>query len=174
MRAACCELLDELAEEGDGSSLRDFGHELLPRLVAEGEARAFDSTDTGAMSGQSTATRGGAHGAARRRTAADALYDPAGATLTMGLRRPPAGDLEMMSATIDDGLVARGCTSAEPWRVFGNRPRNVVEKGPRFETPSSSMTACRALARVWDTRSWTRRPTSARTWSLAAYHETQW
>ena len=48
--------LDELAEEGDGSSIRDFGHELLPRLVAEGAARAFDSTDTGATSGQSTAT----------------------------------------------------------------------------------------------------------------------
>jgi NDP-sugar pyrophosphorylase family protein len=33
--------LDELAEEGESSGLRDFGHELLPQLVTEGAARAF-------------------------------------------------------------------------------------------------------------------------------------
>ena len=33
--------LDELADQGEASGLEDFGHQLLPRLVDEGKARAF-------------------------------------------------------------------------------------------------------------------------------------
>ena len=106
--------LDELAEEGDGSSLRDFGHELLPRLVAEGEARAFELDgywrDVGTVD---------SYWEAHMELLADepplTLDDPAWPILTMGLQRPPAR-IEG-SATIDGCLVAGGRTSAEPSRV---------------------------------------------------------
>ena len=106
--------LDELAEEGDGSSIRDFGHELLPRLVAEGAARAFELDgywrDVGTVD---------SYWEAHMELLADepplTLDDPAWPILTMGLQRRLAR-IEG-SATIDSCLVAGGRTSAEPLRV---------------------------------------------------------
>ena len=74
------------------------------------------------------------------------LDDPAWPILTMGLQRPPAR-IEG-SATIDGCLVAGGShiRGTVARSVIG--PGVVVEEGPRFETPSSSMTAMSALARV--------------------------
>lgn len=112
--------LDELAEEGDGSSIRDFGHELLPRLVAEGAARAFELDgywrDVGTVD---------SYWEAHMELLADepplTLDDPAWPILTMGLQRPPAR-IEG-SATIDGCLVAGGS------HVRGTVARSVIGPG---------------------------------------------
>ena len=137
--------LDELAEEGDDSSIRDFGHELLPRLVDEGTARAFELDgywrDVGTVD---------SYWEAHMELLADepplTLDDPAWPILTTGLQRPPARIEE--SATVDGCLVAGGRTSAEPSRGRSSAPASSSRRGPRFGTPSSSMTAMSALARA--------------------------
>jgi glucose-1-phosphate adenylyltransferase len=112
--------LDELAEEGDGSSIRDFGHELLPRLVDEGAARAFELDgywrDVGTID---------SYWEAHMELLADepplTLDDPAWPILTTGLQRPPARIEE--SATIDGCLVAGGA------HVRGTVARSVIGPG---------------------------------------------
>ena len=112
--------LDELAEEGDGSSIRDFGHELLPRLVAEGAARAFELDgywrDVGTIE---------SYWEAHMELLADepplTLDDPAWPILTMGLQRQPAR-IEA-SATIDGCLVAGGS------HIRGTVARSIIGPG---------------------------------------------
>jgi glucose-1-phosphate adenylyltransferase len=116
--------LDELAEEGDGSSIRDFGHELLPRLVDEGAARAFELDgywrDVGTID---------SYWEAHMELLADepplTLDDPAWPILTTGLQRPPAR-IEG-SATIDGCLVAGGAY------VRGTVARSVIGPGAVVE-----------------------------------------
>jgi glucose-1-phosphate adenylyltransferase len=111
--------LDELAEE-DGSSIRDFGHELLPRLVDEGAARAFELDgywrDVGTID---------SYWEAHMELLADepplTLDDPAWPILTTGLQRPPARIEE--SATTDGCLVAGGA------QVRGTVARSVIGPG---------------------------------------------
>jgi glucose-1-phosphate adenylyltransferase len=112
--------LDELAEEGDGSSIRDFGHELLPRLVDEGAARAFELDgywrDVGTVD---------SYWEGHMELLADepplTLDDPAWPILTTGLQRPPARIEE--SATVDGCLVAGGA------HVRGTVARSVIGPG---------------------------------------------
>src|SRR5918994_507702 len=112
--------LDELAEEGESSGLRDFGHELLPRLVDEGAARAFrlDSywRDVGTIDGYWEAHMELLEAEPRFR-----LDDPEWPILTAGPQRPPAR-IEA-SATIEGSLVAAGA------RVRGTVLRSVVGPG---------------------------------------------
>jgi glucose-1-phosphate adenylyltransferase len=118
--------LDELAEEGESSGLRDFGHELLPRLVDEGAARAFQLDgywrDVGTIDGYWQA-----HMELLEAEPRLTLDDPAWPILTAGLQRPPAR-IEV-SATIDGSLVAAGaCVRGTVVRsVIG--PGVVVEEG---------------------------------------------
>ena len=110
--------LDELAEEGDDSSIRDFGHELLPRLVDEGTARAFELDgywrDVGTVD---------SYWEAHMELLADepplTLDDPAWPILTTGLQRPPA--------RIEESATCRRL----PRRWGGARPRNRRAVGHR-------------------------------------------
>ena len=112
--------LDELAEEGDSSGLRDFGHELLPRLVDEGTAHAFQLDgywrDVGTIDGYWEA-----HMELLAAEPRLTLDDPAWPILTTGLQRPPAR-IEA-TATIDGSLVAAGA------RVHGTVVRSVIGPG---------------------------------------------
>jgi glucose-1-phosphate adenylyltransferase len=112
--------LDELAEEGESSGLRDFGHKLIPRLVDEGAARAFRLDgywrDVGTIDGYWQAHMELLEPEPRFR-----LDDPAWPILTAGPQRPPAR-IEA-SATIDGSLVAAGA------RVRGTVLRSVVGPG---------------------------------------------
>jgi glucose-1-phosphate adenylyltransferase len=112
--------LDELAEEGESSGLRDFGHKLIPRLVDEGAARAFRLDgywrDVGTIDGYWQAHMELLEPEPRFR-----LDDPAWPILTAGPQRPPAR-IEA-SATIDASLVAAGA------RVRGTVLRSVVGPG---------------------------------------------
>jgi len=112
--------LDELAEEGDSSGLRDFGHELLPRLVDEGAAHAFELDgywrDVGTIEGYWEA-----HMELLAPEPGLTLDDPAWPILTTGLQRPPAR-IEA-SATIDGSLVAAGA------HVRGTVVRSVIGPG---------------------------------------------
>ena len=118
--------LDELAEGENSSSLRDFGHELLPRLVDEGAARAFELDgywrDVGTIDGYWKAHMELLTGEPRLW-----LDDPAWPILTTGLQRPPARI--DASARIDGSLVAAGaCVRGKVVRsIIG--PGVVVEEG---------------------------------------------
>jgi glucose-1-phosphate adenylyltransferase len=118
--------LDELAEEGDSSGLRDFGHELLPKMVDEGAAHAFHLDgywrDVGTIDGYWKA-----HMDLLAAEPKLTLDDPEWPILTTGLQRPPAR-IEA-SATIDGSLVAAGaCVRGTVVRsVIG--PGVVVEEG---------------------------------------------
>ena len=112
--------LDELAEEGESSGLRDFGHKLIPRLVDEGAARAFQLDgywrDVGTIDGYWQAHMELLEPEPRFR-----LDDQAWPILTAGPQRPPAR-IEA-SAMIDGSLVAAGA------RVRGTVLRSVVGPG---------------------------------------------
>jgi glucose-1-phosphate adenylyltransferase len=112
--------LDELAEEGESSGLGDFGHKLIPRLVDEAAARAFQLDgywrDVGTIDGYWQAHMELLEPEPRLR-----LDDPAWPILTAGPQRPPAR-IEA-SATIDGSLVAAGA------RVRGTVVRSVVGPG---------------------------------------------
>jgi glucose-1-phosphate adenylyltransferase len=112
--------LDELAEPGDASGLEDFGHELLPRLVDEGAARAFQHDgywrDVGTIDAYWQT-----HMELLEVEPRLTLDDPAWPILTAGLQRPPAR-IEA-SATIDGSLVAAGA------HVRGTVVRSVLGPG---------------------------------------------
>ena len=112
--------LDELADEGESSGLQDFGHELIPRLVEEGSARAFPLDgywrDIGTIDAYWQA-----HMELLEPEPQFRLDDPAWPILTAGPQRPPAR-IEA-SATIDGGLVAAGA------RVRGTVVRSIVGPG---------------------------------------------
>jgi glucose-1-phosphate adenylyltransferase len=112
--------LDELADQGEASGLEDFGHELLPRLVDEGAARAFQHNgywrDVGTIDAYWQTHMELLEAEPRLR-----LDDPAWPILTAGLQRPPAR-IEA-SATIDGSLVAAGA------HVRGTVVRSVVGPG---------------------------------------------
>jgi glucose-1-phosphate adenylyltransferase len=116
--------LDELAEEGESSGLHDFGHEILPRLVNEGAARAFQLDgywrDVGTIEGYWQA-----HMELLETEPRLTLDDPAWPILTAGLQRPPAR-IEA-SATIDTSLVAAGA------HVRGTVVRSVIGPGVVIE-----------------------------------------
>jgi glucose-1-phosphate adenylyltransferase len=116
--------LDELAEEGESSGLHDFGHEILPRLVNEGAARAFQLDgywrDVGTIEGYWQA-----HMELLETEPRLTLDDPAWPILTAGLQRPPAR-IET-SATIDTSLVAPGA------HVRGTVVRSVIGPGVVIE-----------------------------------------
>ena len=116
--------LDELAEEGESSGLRDFGHEILPQLVNEGAARAFQLDgywrDVGTIEGYWQA-----HMELLEAEPRLTLDDPAWPILTAGLQRPPAR-IEA-SATIDASLVAAGA------HVRGTVVRSVIGPGVVIE-----------------------------------------
>jgi glucose-1-phosphate adenylyltransferase len=116
--------LDELAEEGESSGLHDFGHEILPRLVNEGAARAFQLDgywrDVGTIEGYWQA-----HMELLETEPRLTLDDPAWPILTAGLQRPPAR-IEA-SATIDASLVAAGA------HVRGTVVRSVIGPGVVIE-----------------------------------------
>jgi glucose-1-phosphate adenylyltransferase len=112
--------LDEMAKPGDASGLEDFGHELIPRLVDDGAARAFRQDgywrDVGTVDAY-WQTHMDLLEAEPRLT----LDDPAWPILTAGLQRPPAR-IEA-SATIDGSLVAAGA------HIQGTVVRSVLGPG---------------------------------------------
>ena len=81
--------LDDLAGKGESSGLADFGHELLPRLVDEGAARAFQLDgywrDVGTIEAYWQT-----HMELLEAEPRLLLDDPAWPVLTAGLQRPPA------------------------------------------------------------------------------------
>jgi glucose-1-phosphate adenylyltransferase len=117
-------ILNELAEDGESSGLQDFGHELLPRLVDEGEARAFQLDgywrDVGTIEAYWQA-----HMELLDTEPRLTLDDPAWPILTAGLQRPPAR-IEA-SATIDGSLVAAGA------HIKGTAVRSVIGPGVVLE-----------------------------------------
>ena len=116
--------LDELADEGDESGLQDFGHELLPRLVEDGTARAFELEtywrDVGTIE---------SYWQAHMELVAEkpplVLDDPDWPIVTAGLQRPPAR-IEK-SARIEASLVAPGAV------VSGKVERSVIGPGVVIE-----------------------------------------
>ena len=112
--------LDELAEEGDGSSIRDFGHELLPRLVDEGAARAFQLDgywrDIGTIDAYWQA-----HMELLEPEPLFRLDEPEWPILTAGPQRPPAR--VEASATIEGSLIAAGAC------VRGTVVRSIIGPG---------------------------------------------
>jgi glucose-1-phosphate adenylyltransferase len=116
--------LDELAQEAESSGLRDFGHEILPQLVNEGAARAFQLDDywrdVGTIEGYWEA-----HMELLEAEPRLTLDDPAWPILTAGIQRPPAR-IEA-SATIDASLVAAGA------HVRGTAVRSVIGPGVTIE-----------------------------------------
>jgi glucose-1-phosphate adenylyltransferase len=116
--------LDDLADDGESSGLRDFGHEILPQLVNEGAARAYQLDgywrDVGTIEAYWRAHMELLETEPRLR-----LDDPAWPILTAGLQRPPAR-IEG-SATIDASLVAGGA------QVRGTVMRSVISPGVVIE-----------------------------------------
>ena len=105
--ATLLEALDEIAAAGDG--LKDYGHELLPRLVAAGQAWEFRL----ASNWRDVGTIGGywqAHMDLLDSKAELGLDDPAWPILTYGAQRLPAHVLE--GAQIANSLLSPGCTVA--------------------------------------------------------------
>jgi glucose-1-phosphate adenylyltransferase len=118
------ETLDRLAEEasgnGEGPVLRDFGHELIPSLVQEGQAREdrFEEywRDVGTVESYWQS-----HMDLLEPEPRLVLDDPDWPILTLGTQRlPPRID---GSARIDGGLIAPGC------RIAGRVERSVLAPG---------------------------------------------
>lgn len=116
--------LDELASSRGDSGLQDFGHELLPRLVEEGKASAWDLDgywrDVGTVDSYWLA-----HMELLDAEPSLRLDDPAWPILTTGLQRPPAR-IEA-SARIDASLIAAGAV------VRGTIERSVIGPGVIIE-----------------------------------------
>jgi glucose-1-phosphate adenylyltransferase len=112
--------LAELDEEGGEEGLQDFGDELIPRLVSEGRARAWDLDgywrDVGTPESYWQA-----HMDLLAAEPPIILDDPAWPILTAGLQRPPAR-IER-SARIDSSWVAPGAI------VGGHVERSVLGPG---------------------------------------------
>jgi glucose-1-phosphate adenylyltransferase len=118
------ETLEALAGEGDdreeGSPLKDFGHELIPRLVAEG--RAWEHRLEGYWKDVGTVeSYYQAHMDLLAPEPPLCLDDPAWPILTLGHQRLPARILE--SARIADSLVSPGA------QVGGRVVRSVLGPG---------------------------------------------
>jgi len=118
--------LDGLAGAGDESGLKDFGHELLPQLVGDGTARAFELKtywrDVGTIESYWQA-----HMELLAEEPPLALDDPAWPILTAGLQRPPArveGSARLNASLVAAGAVIRGNVERS---VIG--PGVVVEEG---------------------------------------------
>lgn len=118
--------LDELAAENqdDESPLRDFGHELLPRMVGEGRAYAYPLQgywrDVGTPDSYFAA-----HRDLIRDPEALRLDDPAWPIVSFGVQRSPArlrGE-----AAVRDSLLSPGC------EVAGEVVRSVLGPGVRVE-----------------------------------------
>lgn len=116
--------LDALAaakkKNGDDAPLQDFGHELLPHLVREGQARAFVHEgywrDVGTIPSYMAAHRD--------LLAAEppfVLDDPAWAIRTFSRPRSPARIAA--SARVEDSLISPGC------RIAGRVVRSVLSPG---------------------------------------------
>jgi glucose-1-phosphate adenylyltransferase len=116
--------LDELASSPGDSGLQDFGHELLPRLVEEGNAWAWNLDgywrDVGTIDSYWLA-----HMELLDAEPSLRLDDPAWPILTTGLQRPPAR-IEA-SARIDASLIAAGAI------VRGTVERSVIGPGVIIE-----------------------------------------
>jgi glucose-1-phosphate adenylyltransferase len=113
-------ILDELAEGDDDSGLEDFGHELLPRLVAAGRAREHRLDTYWRDVGEIDSYWEG-HMDLLAREPRLVLDDPAWPILTWSTQRPPAR-IEG-SARIEESLVSPGCT------VRGDVARSVLAPG---------------------------------------------
>jgi glucose-1-phosphate adenylyltransferase len=117
--------LDELAEDAGEEGLQDLGHELLPRLVDEGEVREhrFDGywRDVGTIP---------AYWSCHQELVQDEppidLDEPAWPILTHAQSNRASGRV-CSSATISSSLVAPGAT------VAGTVERSVVGRGARVE-----------------------------------------
>ena len=111
--------LDELAEEGDDSVIRDFGHEPPPRSSTRARRGRSSSTDTGRDVGTVDNTGRRAHGAARRRAAADARRSRAWPILTTACSGRPRGSKSRRPST------AAPVAGGRRWnrRAVGHRPR---------------------------------------------------
>jgi glucose-1-phosphate adenylyltransferase len=116
--------LDDFGEDGDGSGLKDFGHELLPRLVESGGARAFGLEgywrDVGTIESYWQA-----HMELLAGEPELVLDDPAWPILTAGLQRPPARFER--PARLEASLVAAGAV------VRGEVERSVIGPGVVIE-----------------------------------------
>jgi glucose-1-phosphate adenylyltransferase len=112
--------LDDLADEEESSGLQDFGHKLIPRLVDEGAARAFQLDgywrDIGTIDAYWQA-----HMELLEPEPLFRLDEPEWPILTAGPQRPPAR--VEASATIDGSLIASGAC------VRGTVVRSIVGPG---------------------------------------------
>ena len=113
----------------DGGKLKDYGDELLPRLVEAGRAWAFPLEsywrDVGTVDSYWQA-----HMDLLARKAELALDDPAWPILTYGAQRLPA---HVLDAAVENSLLAPGCTlhGAVVGSIIG--PDVVVESGALVE-----------------------------------------
>ena len=118
--ATLLDTLDELAADGDDAGLKDFGHRLLPRLVAAGGAYALPLDgywrDVGVVDSYWQA-----HMDLLTPEPPIRLDDPAWPILTLGTQRIPAR--LGRTAHVDDSLLAPGC------RVDGRVSRSVLGPG---------------------------------------------
>ena len=124
--AALLDTLEALAaddttdENGEPDGLKDFGHKLLPRLVADGRARALPLDgywrDVGVVESYWQS-----HMDLLAPEPPIRLDDPAWPILTLGAQRAPARFAA--AARVDDSLVSPGC------QVHGRVTRSVLGPG---------------------------------------------
>ncbi len=119
--------LDRLAaeaEDGDGATLKDFGHALLPELVRAGRAWEFRLDGYWRDAGTVESYWQG-HMDLLEPEPVLALDDPEWPILTLGVQRLPARVFD--SARIDNSLIAPGC------RILGRVVRSVLSPGVVIE-----------------------------------------
>ena len=116
--------LEQLAAENGEDGLSDFGHELLPRLVAEGRARAYDLDgywrDVGTIDAYFES-----HMDMLAPEPQLVLDDPDWPILTLGIQRPPA--------RLDDVADVRASWISPGATVRGTVERAVLGPGVRVE-----------------------------------------
>jgi glucose-1-phosphate adenylyltransferase len=125
---ALLETLDALAGAGDGGepALKDFGHELLPRLVGEGRAYEYPLEgywkDVGVVE-----SYWGSHMDLLAPEPGLTLDDPDWPILTYGAQRLPARIHG--SARVDNSLISPGCVVRGEVRNSVLAPGVIVEEG---------------------------------------------